>query len=244
MQLRMKMASITSQLFTIISISLVFGLLAFLFSILGSFEQTKNFTRLGPIYAVKLQEIGGHFLFGFIVGTPSRNLKIATLTGLMALTIDFDHLLFVAGSQTQSRIAHSISFAIVSSILISLLATKIYQRISSAPKEIMQYENPDRKSKKNRKLTIIPRRDALSLFFLISLAAFLSHIAYDVFIDDRAKFPLLAPFLFSQFIIPRVYGLPIEMAGFLSLMLFYIYSNTRYPNNNKGVSYIELARHF
>lgn len=107
MQIRLKMTSITSQFLIMISISLVFGLLAFLYSLLGSFEQYKNVNG-PPMYAVDTQEIGGHFLFGFIVGIPTRNLKIATLTGLMALTIDFDHLLFVAGSHIQSRIAHSI----------------------------------------------------------------------------------------------------------------------------------------
>ncbi len=243
MQLRLKMISITSQLLIMISISLVFGLLAFLYSFLGSFEQYKNVNG-PPTYAVDTQEIGGHFLFGFIVGIATRNLKIATLTGLMALTIDFDHLLYVAGSHIQSRIAHSISFAIVSSILISLLATNIYNRISPAGNEITQYEKPGGGTKKNRKITKLSKHHAFSLFFLITLGAYLSHIAYDVFIADTSKFPLLAPFLFSQFIIPRIYGLPIEMVGFLSLVLFYIYSNTRYDNNNKGVSYIELARHF
>ena len=67
------------------------------------------------------------------------------------------------------------------------------------------------------------------LLFMITIGAFLSHIAYDVFVDDKARFPLLAPFSFSQNLIPRMYSLPIEAAGFIAIYLWY----TRYYHNNR-----------
>jgi len=60
------------------------------------------------------------------------------------------------------------------------------------------------------------KRKSFFIFFsFITLSAFLSHIAYDVFVDKKARFPLFAPLSFSEFIIPKVYGIPIEAVGFL-----------------------------
>lgn len=48
----------------------------------------------------------------------------------MALTIDADHLLNAAGADVQGRMSHSISFAILSSVLIGLIASQIFRRIA------------------------------------------------------------------------------------------------------------------
>ena len=56
--------------------------------VFGLFEQTKNRVILEPFHALTMQEVGGHFLFGFIVGIAVRSLMIAILPRLMALAID------------------------------------------------------------------------------------------------------------------------------------------------------------
>jgi hypothetical protein len=208
------------QLAGLISLSVVFGTLGFLYSFFGLFEQTRNVVALEPFRLLTIQEIGGHFLFGFIVSLPLRNLKIAILTGLMALTIDSDHLLNFSGLHIQGRIDHSIAFAILSSVIIGLIAAKVYFKISRERTEKTE------EMKGNKIFSILSRSDCNSFFIFfsfITLSAFISHIAYDVFVDDRAKFPLLAPFSFSEFVIPRIYGLPIEVTGFLILLLVYLY---------------------
>jgi membrane-bound metal-dependent hydrolase YbcI (DUF457 family) len=63
---------------------------------------------------------------------------------------------------------------------------------------------------------------------LITLAAFLSHIAYDTFVDGKALFPLFLPFSFNQIVIPRMYSLTIEVAGFLLVYLYYNTVSHRY----------------
>jgi hypothetical protein len=85
---RQKVASMTLQLLYLISLSLIFGILGFLYSFFGLFEQTKNRVILEPFHALTMQEVGGHFLFGFIVGIAVRSLMIAILPRLMALAID------------------------------------------------------------------------------------------------------------------------------------------------------------
>jgi hypothetical protein len=237
------------QLLVIILVSLIFGALGFLYSFVGFLDQTPIIS-LEPFRGLTIEEIGGHFLFGFIVGIAFKNVKISILIGLMAVTIDADHLLSATGFDIQGRIDHSIPFAILSSILMSLITSKIYYKISranliilpqplaplsstpsSAPLVSSSSNNnkPKKNTEEKRKSKNSVNRPfvkegnvfSLSLFLFITLAAFLSHIAYDVIVDDNAMFPLLAPFSYSQFVIPRIYGLPIEAAGFIFLFLIY-----------------------
>jgi hypothetical protein len=242
---RQKVASITLQLLYLISLSLIFGILGFLYSFSGLFEQTKNIVMLEPFHALTIQEIGGHFLFGFIVGIAVRSVKIAILTGLMALAIDSDHLLNIVGFRIQGRIDHSILFVILSSILMSQIATKIpygtlnthaiLSTIVSGNNEKVVYRRGRKNKNRNNNMNHKEANVFVPLLFVITFGAFLSHIAYDVFVDDKARFPLLAPFSFSQNLIPRMYSLPIEAAGFLAIYLWYTryYHNFRVSNSSK-----------
>jgi hypothetical protein len=236
------------QLLIIILVSLIFGALGFLYSLVGFLDQTAIIS-LEPFRGLTIEEIGGHFLFGFIVGIAFKNLKISILTGLMAVTIDADHLLSATGFDIQGRIDHSIPFAILSSILMSIITSKIYYKVSRANLIILsssaslisskKHKNTKEKRKSknsvNRPFLEESNVFSLSLFLFITLAAFLSHIAYDVIVDDNAMFPLLAPFSYSQFVIPRIYGLPIEAVSFI--FLFLVYHVFIFYGNDKRFSY-------
>lgn len=211
-----------SQLLTIILIPLAFGALAFLYSFFGLVEHvanTYNF-QFQPFQVPSVQEIGGHFLFGYAAALPSRSIKIAVMTGLMALTIDFDHLLSAVGLGNVTRLAHSIPFAIMSCILMGVFVSRFFKTAStprgaSAPsysKEIRY--NEDQNSIFTDKI--------FSQFLIITLIAFLSHIAFDAFVDEQPRFPLFAPFSFNEFMIPSVYALPIEAAAALITYLYYV----------------------
>jgi hypothetical protein len=56
-------------------------------------------------------------------------------------------------------------------------------------------------------------------FLILTLAAYMSHIAYDVFVDTKANFPLLAPLNFKDILIPKIYALPIEGLSILIVFL-------------------------
>ena len=236
------------QIFTIILISLVYGALGSLYSFFGLFEQSNNnIIILEPFRLITLQELGGHFLFGAIVAIPTKNIKIILLAGLMALTIDSDHLLNVAGFHVQGRLDHSILFAVLSSIVIGLIAGRIYHKVwrgktitTNTIYDLNRFrrryekvvdENNKKHTSNNTKLIDDDHKHKKkneqfsSLFFIITLAAFLSHIAYDTFVDDRALFPLFVPFSFNEIFIPRMYSLPIEAAGFLLVYLYYTLSH-------------------
>ena len=235
------------QIFTIIMISLVYGALGSLYSFFGLFEQSNNnIIILEPFRLITFQELGGHFLFGAIVAIPTKNIKIILLAGLMALTIDSDHLLNVAGFHVQGRLDHSILFAVLSSIVIGLIAGRIYHKVWRGKtittntiydlNRFRRYEKVDENNKKHTSNTKLIDDDHKhkknnnneqfsSLFFIITLAAFFSHIAYDTFGDDKALFPLFVPFSFNEIFIPRMYSLPIEAAGFILVYLYYTLSH-------------------
>ena len=212
------------QLPIIILISLLFGALGFSYSFLGLLDYHQVIRPLEVFRILTVQEIGGHFVFGFLVGLPSKNLSIALLTGLMALTIDADHLLNISGIHIQGRIDHSIPFAISSAVIIGIAAmcisnTKILQ--SNRNKTILSLGYKSKHNEDNNKSNSIFENNIFLQFLLITVAAFLSHIAYDVFVDDNARFPLFAPFSFTQYLIPQIFALPIELVGMLIIYAYY-----------------------
>ena len=166
----------------------------------------------------------------------------------MALTIDSDHLLNIAGFHIQGRIDHSIPFAIVSSILMGFIADKFYFKILREndiviavvhPSTLKRYKNSDER-KQNDIFGILSasgnnnnnKQNSFFLFFsFITLSAFLSHLAYDVFVDDEAKFPLVAPFSFGEFVIPNSYGLPIEVVGCLMSLFISLHYRSQLQTN-------------
>jgi len=251
---------------TIIVLASAFGLMGFLYSLIDLTQPPHKVVALEPFRALTVQEVGGHFLFGFIAGvgafisraTRRAGLQVAILIGLMALTIDADHILNVAKLPVQSRLDHSVSFAILSAPAMGLLAVQILQRNSglllfvstllkkradtnhsdirdsfsvSLPEEHYEDNHNDDKSviasdQNSRKRTLFPIRrwHAFLQFSVITVAAVLSHIAYDVIADDYARFPLLNPLSFDQIVIPSLLAIPIEATAFFLMYLFSKYA--------------------
>src|SRR5919198_5443815 len=184
---------VTKSLGAIISLAVIFGLLGFVYSFFGLLDKTeKNIISLEPFRLLTLNELGGHFLFGVVISIPLRSIKASILIGLMALTIDSDHLLNIAGFHIQGRVDHSIPFAIVSSILMGFIADKIYFKILREndiviavvhPSTLKRYKNSDER-KQNDIFGILSasgnnnnnKQNSFFLFFsFITLSAFLSH---------------------------------------------------------------------
>lgn len=212
------------QLPIIILISLLFGVLGFSYSFLGLLDYHQVIRPLEVFRILTVQEVGGHFIFGFLVGLPSKNLRVALLTGLMALTIDADHFLNIAGFHIQGRIDHSIPFAISSAIIVGVAATcinntKILQ--FNRNKTILSLGYRSKHEEEDNRSISIFKNDIFLQFLVITVAAFLSHIAYDVFVDNNARFPLFAPFSFTQYLIPQIFALPIELVGMFMIYDYY-----------------------
>src|SRR5918911_4896251 len=130
MATRARTFQIILEFSAIVLISIVYGMLGFTYSFFGLIQQSNTIVILEPFRLITLEELGGHFLFGAIIGIPARNIKIILLAGLMAISIDSDHLLNFAGFHVQGRPDHSIAFAVLSSLLMGLLASRIYYKAS------------------------------------------------------------------------------------------------------------------
>ncbi|HET7147748.1 MAG TPA: metal-dependent hydrolase [Candidatus Nitrosopolaris sp.] len=214
---------------TVFLITLIFGGLAFLYSFFG-FLSSQTTPRFDTFGSLTLQEIGGHFLFGYIVALPTRNLKIGVLAGLMALAIDADHVLNAAGTAIQGRMSHSVSFAILSAVLMGFIVTLVYRRIarensiimaSSVSSAKIEKKLADNANSRQNSVLIVEKSSVFYGFLVITLAAYMSHIAYDVFVDLGANFPLLAPFSFKDVFIPQIFALPLEGAAILLVYFWY-----------------------
>lgn len=226
MLLEKGLASKKFQLLTIILIPLAFGALAFLYSFFGLVEHVANtYFQFQPFQVPSVQEIGGHFLFGYAAALPSRSIKISVITGLMALAIDFDHLLSAVGLVNVTRLAHSIPFAIMSCILMGVFVSRFFKRSSTRAEKVTPSAPSHSKKVRYSKDQNSKSDKIFSQFLIITLTAFLSHIAFDVFVDEQARFPFFAPFSFNEFMIPAVYALPIEAAAALIAYLYYVRLN-------------------
>ena len=249
MATRASIFQIIPEFSAIVLISIVYGMLGFTYSFFGLIQQSNTIVILEPFRLITLEELGGHFLFGAIIGIPTRNIKIILLAGLMAVSIDSDHLLNFAGFHVQGRPDHSIAFAVLSSLLMGLLASRIYYKASRGNtiittgfpldrfrrfKELKEGYKDSAAAGASTKVIGTDLKDnnydqgdrskQFYALLIITLAAFISHIAYDSLVDSQALFPLLIPFSFDQIIIPKMYSLPLEAAALLLVYLYYTFT--------------------
>lgn len=227
--LREPIISSRDKLLIAILIALIFAGMSFCYSFIGFFSpQTKNVGRLDVFGSLTLQEFGGHFVFGFVAGLVLRKLMMAVLCGLMAIAVDADHILSAAGFEIQGRMSHSIPFIIIASVLVGMITTLILKYlIRDNAKHVTTRANwTNREANSVNDWGSHLSSDILvwntfSRFLIITAAAVISHIAYDTFVDTHANFPLLVPFVYTDFYIPQIYWLPIEAAAILLVCLRY-----------------------
>jgi hypothetical protein len=250
-------------------IAAAFGMIGFLYSFIDFTQPPHPVIALEPFKALTVQEIGGHFLFGFAPAiAASRNFKIGILVGLMALTIDADHLLNAVKLPVQGRLDHSIFFAILSTPLMGWLAVQVVNHNSSLlmspnirlknnvslirrnsiqtkvtrdktttiatehEQKHQKRKQKNIKSSSSSKRSSASDRDIFLQFSIFAIAAILSHIAYDIAIDNNdAKFPMLNPFYFGDIVLPRIAAIPIEAGAFLIIIII-AYSATIMRKNS------------
>ena len=227
--LRDPLISSRDKLLIVILIALIFGGMSFCYSFFGFFSpQAKTIGRLDVFGSLTPQEIGGHFAFGFVAGLAFRKLRMAVLCGLMALAVDADHVLNVAGFEIQGRMSHSIPFIIIASVLVGIITILILNYLMRGNDKSFtrraNWTNKGANSVNDWGSHLSPDILVLhtfSRFLIISASAAISHVAYDTFVDAHANFPLLVPFVYTDFYIPQIYGLPIEGAAISLVCLWY-----------------------
>jgi len=153
----------------VVAIAIFYAALSFAYSFIGflHYEPGSHFHEYsGARLAV---EVGGHLLFGFIAAIPFLDLRISLLTSGLAILIDVDHILSALNFDVSGRPDHSIMYAIISSLFIVYLATKL------------------RLSKQVR----------IKLAF-VGTVTILAHLSYDVFAAQGSSFQIFIPFSFQS----------------------------------------------
>jgi len=108
--------------FFIIKRSIVYGCLAFLFSILGLILPDA-FIVGNPleVSGVSFEHVFGHILWGLAIGIVSFSFRYAILAGLFPIILDFDHWIQFLGIEMIPRMAHSITFGIIAMVIMMFI---------------------------------------------------------------------------------------------------------------------------
>lgn len=116
----------------IIKTSVLYCVLSAAFSLLGIFLVGKGQgPQLIPPIAYSPQEVIGHITWGLIAGAASLSIRYFLLSGSFALLIDSDHLIQLLPISAVSRMSHSISFGIISAVVMMLVFGKKDYRLGA-----------------------------------------------------------------------------------------------------------------
>ena len=103
-----------SSVFFITKTSLVYGGIAFGFSLLGIILPG-SFLVGNPleVSGITLEHVIGHIIWGLAAGIASFRFRYAVLAGLFPIILDFDHWIQFFGIEMIPRMAHSITFGFI-----------------------------------------------------------------------------------------------------------------------------------
>ena len=105
---------VLSSAFFIGKTSIVYGSIAFGFSVLGVILPDA-FLVGNPleVSGITPEHIAGHIMWGLVAGIASFSLRYAILSGLFPIILDFDHWIQFFGIEMIPRMAHSITFGFI-----------------------------------------------------------------------------------------------------------------------------------
>jgi len=109
----------------IVKASLVYGGIAFAFSMLGT-VLSDAFVIGNPLYhsTTTPEHVVGHIVWGLIPGLAFLSLRYIILAGLFPIILDADHLLQFLEIEMIPRMAHSIPFILITIVVMVLLFGK------------------------------------------------------------------------------------------------------------------------
>jgi hypothetical protein len=120
------------DLFFILKISILFGFISFLFSVFSLFLSDSFFVG-NPLLVsgISFEHIIGHVMWGLVAGIVTFSIKYVLLSGLLPLSLDFDHLIQFLDLDMIPRMAHSIPFGLLIFIILFAIFGKKDLRIAA-----------------------------------------------------------------------------------------------------------------
>ena len=103
-----------SSIFFIGKTSIVYGALAFSFSMLGLILPDAYIVG-NPleVSGISFDHVFGHIMWGLAAGIASFSFRYAIISGLFPIILDFDHWIQFLGIEMIPRMAHSITFGLI-----------------------------------------------------------------------------------------------------------------------------------
>lgn len=114
-----------------VKIALIYCILSAAFSLVGMLVLEKGPVP-NPVGHLTVQEVGGHLIWGLAAGAVTLSARYVILTGLFAVLIDSDHVIGLTHTDALVRMSHSISFGIISVIVLMVLFGKKDYRLGAA----------------------------------------------------------------------------------------------------------------
>ena len=116
----------------VVGISLVYCSLSAGFSLIGTILPDKM-VLLNPIEngSLSVKEIVGHFVWGAVAGIVTLKLRYILLGGLLSALIDSDHLVGLLHVEGIPRMSHSITFAILATVVLLLVFSRKDYRLAA-----------------------------------------------------------------------------------------------------------------
>jgi LexA-binding, inner membrane-associated putative hydrolase len=116
----------------VVGVSLVYCSLSAGFSLVSTILPDKMIL-LNPIEhgSLNLKEILGHFIWGVVAGFVTLKLRYILLAGLLPVLIDSDHLVGLLHVEGIPRMSHSITFAILATVVLLVIFSKRDYRLAA-----------------------------------------------------------------------------------------------------------------
>ncbi|CUR51673.1 Protein of unknown function DUF457 [Nitrosotalea devaniterrae] len=120
------------DIYFVIGVSVVYCSLSAVFS-LTSIILPDKITMINPIEygSLNIKEIGGHFIWGAVAAFVTLRVRYILLGGLLAVLIDSDHLVGLLHIEGIPRMSHSITFAIIATVVLMLVFSRKDYRLGT-----------------------------------------------------------------------------------------------------------------
>lgn len=120
------------DIYFVIGVSVVYCSLSAGFSLVSVILPDK-ITMVNPIeYGnLNIKEIGGHFIWGAVAVAVTLRVRYILLGGLLAVLIDSDHLVGLLHIEGIPRMSHSITFAIIATVVLMLVFSRRDYRLGT-----------------------------------------------------------------------------------------------------------------
>lgn len=115
----------------IIKTAIAYCILSMAFSFVGILLAEKGPVP-NPVGSLTVKEVAGHIAWGLVAGAVTLSLRYVILTGLFAVLIDSDHIIGLTHIDALVRMSHSISFGIISVIVLMILFGRKDYRLGAA----------------------------------------------------------------------------------------------------------------